>query len=124
MNFLKLFKEKHPNVNILENPVAGGGGANMLAVLMGNLESGNPPDIFRIIRATSRKVILMPAIWKKSTISGEKTNFESRINPAWVKSLKFDGKVYSVPINAHRTNWLWYNKPLFEELGLTPAGNL
>jgi glucose/mannose transport system substrate-binding protein len=28
-----------------------------------------------------------------------------------------EGKFYAVPINVHGENWLFYNKPLFEELG-------
>jgi glucose/mannose transport system substrate-binding protein len=116
----KLFKEKHPDVEILENPVAGGGGANMLAVLMGNLESGNPPDIFQDHQGNQQKGYIDAGYLEEVNELWEKTNFESRINEAWVKSLKFDGKVYSVPINAHRTNWLWYNKPIFDELGLKP----
>jgi hypothetical protein len=67
----KLFKEKHPDVNILENPVAGGGGANMLAVLMGNLESGIRL-IFPGSSGQPQKSYMMPVIWEESTISGKK----------------------------------------------------
>ena len=34
-----------------------------------------------------------------------------------------DGKIYSVPVNIHRGNVLWYNKKIFEEHGLEPPKN-
>jgi len=116
----KLFMAKHPDVEVLENPVAGGGGANMLAVLMGNLESGNPPDIFQDHQGNQQKDYIDAGYLEAINDVWEETNFEARINPMWVKTLKFDGKVYSVPINAHRTNWLWYNKDLLAEVGVKP----
>ena len=48
----------------------------------------------------------------------ERSYFEERINPMWAKTLKFNDHVYSVPINAHRTNWLWYDKKIFDEVGV------
>lgn len=119
----KIFKRDHPGVAVLENPVAGGGGANMLAVLMGNLQSGNPPDTFQDHQGNQQKDYIDAGYLESVNDIWEETNFEARINPMWVKTLKFNGNVYSVPINAHRTNWLWYNKGIFNELGLKPPEN-
>jgi len=116
----KIFKANHPDVTILENPVAGGGGASMLAVLMGNLESGNPPDTFQDHQGNMQKDYIDAGYLEPVNDIWEKTKFESRINPMWVKTLKFKGKVYSVPINAHRTNWLWYNIKILKEAGVKP----
>ncbi len=114
----KIFQREHPNVKILENPVAGGGGANMLAVLMANLESRNPPDTFQDHQGNQQKAFIDAGYLDSVNDIWQKTNFESRINPVWVKTLKFNGTVYSVPINAHRTNWLWYNKNLLAQAGV------
>ncbi len=116
----KIFKANHPDVEILENPVAGGGGALMLAVLMGNLESGNPPDTFQDHQGNQQKAFIDAGYLESVNDLWEKTNFEARINPVWVKTLKFDGKVYSVPINAHRTNWLWHNIEILKDAGVRP----
>lgn len=116
----KIFQQQHPNVNILENPVAGGGGANMLAVLMGNLQSGNAPDAFQDHQGNQQKSFVDAGYLTPINDIWQKANFEKRINPVWVKTLKFSGNVYSVPVNAHRTNWLWYNKPLMDKAGVKP----
>ena len=116
----KIFQKEHPNVKILENPVAGGGGANMLAVLMGNLQSGNAPDSFQDHQGNQQKSFVDAGYLSPINDIWQKANFEKRINPVWVKTLKFDGNVYSVPVNAHRTNWLWYNKGLLDKAGVKP----
>jgi glucose/mannose transport system substrate-binding protein len=116
----KIFQKANPGVKILENPVAGGGGANMLAVLMGNLESGNPPDTFQDHQGNQQKAFIDAGYLESVNDIWEKTKFESRINPVWVKTLKFNGKAYSVPINAHRTNWLWHNIAILKDAGVKP----
>ena len=114
----KIFERDNPGVNILENPVAGGGGANMLAVLMANLESGNPPDTFQDHQGNQQKAFIDAGYLESVNDIWNETNFEGRINPVWVKTLKFSGNVYSVPINAHRTNWLWYNVGYLKDAGV------
>jgi len=106
----KIYQERNPGVKIVENPVAGGGGETMLAVLMSNLAAGIPPDSFQDHQGNQQKDYIDAGYLEAVDDIWAETNFEARINPMWVKTLKFDGHVYSVPINAHRTNWLWYNK--------------
>jgi glucose/mannose transport system substrate-binding protein len=36
----------------------------------------------------------------------------------------FDGEVYAVPVNVHRTNSLFYNRKIFDDFGLTPPQSL
>ncbi len=116
----KIFQERNPDAKIVENPVAGGGGETMLAVLMSNLAVGLPPDSFQDHQGNQQKDYIDAGYLESVNDIWEETNFESRINPMWVKTLKFGGKVYSVPINAHRTNWLWYNKKILDEVGVKP----
>ena len=115
-----MFKDKHPGVQILENQVAGGGGSNMLAVLIGKLQSHNPPDAFQASMGSQLKDYAdagyldpVDAIWQS-------TNYANNIDPMWVHMMKFDGHYWTVPLNAHRTNWLWYNKKIFDQLNLKP----
>ncbi len=115
-----MFKEKHPGVEILENQVAGGGGSNMLAVLIGKLQSRNPPDAFQASEGSQLKDYVdagyldpVDKIWQES-------DYANHINPMWIKTLKFDGHYWTVPLNAHRTNWMWYNKKIFDQLNLQP----
>ena len=38
--------------------------------------------------------------------------------------IAYNGEIYSVPVNVHRSNMLWYNKALFEEHALDPPTTL
>ncbi len=118
-----MFKQQQPGVDILENQVAGGGGSNMLAVLIGKLQSHNPPDAFQASMGSQLKDYAdagyldnVDSIWQSS-------NYAARINPMWIKVMKFNGHYWTVPLNAHRTNWLWYNKKIFTQLNLTPPSD-
>jgi glucose/mannose transport system substrate-binding protein len=49
----------------------------------------------------------------------------SDVFPAPVLSAAgFDGEVYAVPVNIHRTNSLFYNKQVFSDLNLAPPSSL
>jgi len=119
----EIYQKQHPGVKIVENPVAGGGGATMLAVLMSNLAAGIPPDTFQDHQGNQQKDYIDAGYLEPVDEIWRETNFESRINEMWVKTLKFYNHVYSVPINAHRTNWLWYNKRILEEVGVKAPEN-
>jgi glucose/mannose transport system substrate-binding protein len=116
----KLFQDQHPGVEILENQVAGGGGSNMLAVLIGKLQSNNPPDAFQASMGSQLKDYADAGYLEPVDNIWQESNYASRINPMWVKMMKFDGHYWTVPLNAHRTNWLWYNVKMFDELNLKP----
>jgi len=116
----KLFGDQHPGVQILENEVAGGGGSNMLAVLVGKLQSHNPPDAFQASMGSQLKDYADAGYLNAADTIWQASNFEKRINPMWVKVMKFSGHYWTVPLNAHRSNWLWYNKKIFNQLKLQP----
>lgn len=44
-------------------------------------------------------------------------NWRKIMPPAVMDAVTRDGKVYAVPVNIHATNWLWYNKAVFEKAG-------
>jgi glucose/mannose transport system substrate-binding protein len=115
-----MFRQQQPGVQILENQVAGGGGSNMLAVLIGKLQSHNPPDAFQASEGSQLKDYADAGYLDPVDDIWQASNMASRINPMWIKTVKFNGHYWTVPLNAHRTNWLWYNKKIFDQLNLTP----
>ena len=114
----KVFKEKYPDVEIVENPVAGGAGAVMKAVIWGLLASGTPPDTFQVHAGGELKEYVdagylapVDEVWKEMGLE--------KVIPSTLQAMcKFKGHYYAVPINVHRSNVLWYNPKIFEELGI------
>jgi glucose/mannose transport system substrate-binding protein len=52
-------------------------------------------------------------VWKAQKLD---TNYPAVIG----KMTTFGGHHYGIPMNAHRANWLFYSKKVFDELNLTP----
>ena len=114
----ELFEQRYPDVDIVENPVAGGGGANIRSVLASKLAAGMPPDGFNILEGAKIKVYIdsdflepIDDIWYASGME-DKYLLDK-------KMLNINGHYWAMPFHANRANYIWYDKQLFEELGLT-----
>ncbi len=114
------FKRKNPNIEIVNNPVAGGGGITLKTVLLGLLAAKIPPDTFQSLSGAELKqyvdgnyIAPVDDVWSAQNLNA---NYPAVIN----KMTTFNGKHYGIPMNAHRANWLFYSKRIFDELKLTP----
>ncbi len=54
----------------------------------------------------------------------ESEGWGDKFPEALIEAMSKDGNVYSVPVNIHRSNVLWYNKQIFEENNLEPPTTL
>ena len=120
----ELFKKAYPDIEIVENPIVGGGGTTLRTVLMGLLAAGMPPDTFQSLSGADLKTYvdgnyLQPVddIWNAQKL-------DEYFPPLMKKMVTFKGHVYAIPMSIHRANWLMYNKKLFDELGLKPPKNV
>jgi len=115
------FKELHPNVNVINSAVAGGSGVNAKAVLTTRMLGGDPPDIFQVHAGAE-----LNSLWVKAQrveplndiydANGWKTQF-----PDCLLKLISDvqGNIYSVPVNIHRSNVMWYIPANLQKWGVT-----
>ncbi len=117
----ELYKEQHPDVEIINATVAGGAGSNAKAVLATRMQSGDPPDSFQVhaghelIDSWVRAGKMEPV-----TFIFEENGWLDKYPPGVIEILSYEGEIWSVPVNIHRSNVLWYNKAIFEENGLQP----
>lgn len=113
-----VFKNQYPDVKIVENPVAGGAGAVMKAVIWGLLASGSPPDTFQVHAGGELKEYVDAGYLEAVDDVWKDLNLEAVIPSTLQSMCKFGGHYYAVPINVHRSNVLWYNPKIFNELGI------
>ncbi len=115
----KIYSQKYPNVEIINATVAGGAGSNAKAVLKTRMLGGDPPDSFQVHAG------MEIADWVKA---GKMEPLDDLYkSEGWDKVfpkdlldiLLVDGHYYSVPVNIHRSNVLWYNKKIFAANNLT-----
>jgi glucose/mannose transport system substrate-binding protein len=119
------FNKDNPTLCAYNAAIAGGAGTAAQGVIKTRTLAGNPPDTFQVHMghelldtyvSISAGSVLTPL--DSSIIDPSKF-------PAGVVSIisGSDGKPYTVPVNIHRANVLWYNKKVFTDNGLTPPAN-
>lgn len=107
-----------PEVEVLQNPIAGGGGEVMKATLMSLLAAGQNPDSFQVmagpgnIEAYSEYLAPIDDLWEE---------FGEHFPEAIKGICSYEGHQYLVPINFHTVNDLWYNVDVLDDAGVDPA---
>jgi glucose/mannose transport system substrate-binding protein len=100
-------------------PVAGGGGTQAMTVLRARVTSGNPPSAVQLLGFDITDWANEGALANLNPIA-EAGGWDAVVPEALQQFSKFDGEWIAVPVNIHSTNWVWANKPLLDELGITP----
>ena len=116
-----IYRARFPAVAIINATVAGGAGSNAKAVLATRMQGGTPPDSFQV-HAGHELIDSWVVAGKMEPIT-----FIFRDN-GWLGSfpkglldiISWKGEIYSVPVNIHRSNVLWYNKRIFAASRLAP----
>jgi glucose/mannose transport system substrate-binding protein len=115
------YRREYPAVQIVNATVAGGAGTNAKAVLKTRMLGGDPPDSFQV--HAGHELI---DTWVRSGFMAPLTSlFKSQ---GWIKVmprgllaiLSYNGDIWSVPVNIHRANILWYNRKIFADAHLVP----
>lgn len=119
----KVFREKVPGVEIVENPVAGGGGVSHRVVLQARLSAGLPPDTWQTLGGAELKAYVDGGYLVPLDDLWAELKYAEVIPGPLAKAVTINGHPYVVPLNMHIQNILYYNKALFDELGLKPPTN-
>lgn len=102
-----------------DSPVAGGGGDQARTVLSARVAAGNPPEAMQMLGFIISDYAEEGLLGDLSSIAG-KEGWDKVVPAPLQKFGKFNGKWVSAPVNIHRTNWIWANKKIFDELKLAP----
>ena len=116
-------KLKYPDIEVIENPVAGGGGVSHRVVLQSRLAAGIPPDTWQTLGGAELKSYVDGGYLEPLDALYEELGYSHVIPGPLAKAVTINGHPYSVPLNMHIQNILYYNKKLFEELELSPPTN-
>jgi glucose/mannose transport system substrate-binding protein len=117
----EIYKAKYPGVEIINAAIAGGSGAggNAKAVLKTRMLGGDPPDSFQV--HLGRELIDTHVVAERMEGLSDfyKSEGLDQAFPQGVIDLAGDkGVPYSVPVNIHRSNVMWYNKKLLADGGV------
>ena len=107
---IKIFKAEYPDVEFVNAAVAGGAGTNARAVLATRLQAGDPPDSWQ--GHAGQELIgtyVAGAQIEPLNALYEQEGWLAVMPKTLIPLISKDGNIYSVPVNIHRANVLWYN---------------
>jgi glucose/mannose transport system substrate-binding protein len=115
------FTKQNPDTTFVNASVAGAAGVNAKGVLVSRMKAGNPPDTFQA-HAGAELSTYVKAKQLEDLTSLYKSEGWDKVFPAdLIKTLTVKGKIYSVPVNIHRANVLWWNPGAAKQAGITKA---
>jgi glucose/mannose transport system substrate-binding protein len=113
---IKVFQEKYPDIEFVNAAVAGGAGTNARAVLATRLQAGEAPDSWQG-HAGQELIGTYVAANQIEALNDlyEQNGWLDVMPDTLIPLISQDGNIYSVPVNIHRANVLWYNPSILEE---------
>ena len=115
---LDLFAEQNPDLEIVDSAIAGGAGTNAQAELANRLLADNPPDSYQ--RHAGKELAADIEADEVEDLDSlyDDEGWRDVFPEQLLDLITSDGKLYSVPVNIHRSNVLWYNPAVLEEVGI------
>ncbi len=116
---IKVFNQEYPEIKFVNAAVAGGAGTNARAVLATRLQAGDPPDSWQghagqeLIGTYVKAGQLEPV-----NFLYEENGWLDVMPETLIPLISQDGKIYSVPVNIHRANVMWYNPKILADNGI------
>ncbi len=119
MALFDLFHKYYPDVKIINAAVAGGAGTNAKAVLKTRMLGGNPPDSFQVHAGMELiDTYVIPGMMEPITWILKEMNALDKFPKAILDMCSYKGEIYSIPVNVHRANVVFYNKKIAAEIGM------
>jgi glucose/mannose transport system substrate-binding protein len=100
-------------------PIAGGGGEAARTVLKARVASGNPPDAIQMLGFTIPEYAEQDYLANLDSLA-TKEGWDKVVPAPIQRFSKYQEHWVAVPVDIHRTNWIWANKKIFDDLHLTP----
>jgi glucose/mannose transport system substrate-binding protein len=120
-----IYRSKFPTVFMINATVAGGAGSNAKSVLATRMLGGTPPDSFQV--HAGHELIdswVVAGKMEPITFIFRSNGWLDKFPRSLIDIISWKGEIYSVPLDIHRSNVLWYNKAVFTANHLVPPRSL
>ncbi|HEU4424783.1 MAG TPA: ABC transporter substrate-binding protein, partial [Pilimelia sp.] len=113
------FKKKNPGVEFINAAVAGGSGTQARQVLATRLQSNNPPDSYQVHAGKELQSDIADGKVEPVDFLYDREGWRDKMPKGLIEAITVDGKIYSVPVNIHRSNLLWFNPKTLQTAGIS-----
>jgi glucose/mannose transport system substrate-binding protein len=115
------FERLNPNTPFINASVAGAAGVNAKGVLVSRMQAGNPPDTFQAHAGEELSSYVKAGQIEDVSFLYKQEGWDKVFPKDLIKTLTTNGKIYSVPVNIHRSNVLWWSPAAAKKAGITKA---
>jgi glucose/mannose transport system substrate-binding protein len=114
-----VFEQQYPNLTFVNAAVAGGAGTNARAVLATRLSAGDPPSSWQG-HAGQELIGTYVAAGQLQPLNNlyDANGWIAVMPETLIPLISQDGNIYSVPVNIHRANVMWFNPAVLEANGV------
>lgn len=102
----------------IDMPVAGGGGESAMTTLRARVTSGDAPTAVQMLGFDILDWAEEGKLANLDAVAAEE-GWDAVVPAALAAFAKHDGHWISAPVNVHSTNWVWANKAILDDLGIT-----
>ncbi|WP_113699532.1 ABC transporter substrate-binding protein [Nonomuraea lactucae] len=115
----QIFEQQNPSYTFFDAAVAGGSGDKAKALLQSKLQADTPPDTFQGHAGAELQGYIKAGDLEELNSLYDELKLKDVFPSQLVDQISVQGKIYSVPVNIHRSNVLWFNPTVLKEAGVT-----
>ncbi|MEV3902361.1 ABC transporter substrate-binding protein [Mycobacterium sp. NPDC050551] len=119
---LDAFTSAHPDVEIVDGAITGGGGSNVQVALAARLRAGDPPDVWQTFLGSSLRAWVDADRIADVSAVYERSGLDRTMPQALLDAATHRVKAWGVPTGSHRGNVLWFNQRMLRDAGVRPPG--
>ncbi|WP_204015104.1 ABC transporter substrate-binding protein [Sphaerimonospora thailandensis] len=117
----EIFAKQNPNFEFFDAAVAGGSGDQARALLSSKLQANQPPDTFQGHAGAELQGYIKGGKLESLNSLYDELKLKDVLPQQLVDQISVEGQIYSVPVNIHRSNVLWYNPSVIKDAGIDGA---
>lgn len=117
----EIFERQNPDFTFFDAAVAGGSGDQARALLSSKLQANQPPDTFQGHAGAELQGYIKAGKLEPLNSLYDELKLRDVFPEQLVEQITVDGNIYSVPVNIHRSNILWFNPAVLKEAGVDGA---
>ncbi|MGW5262969.1 ABC transporter substrate-binding protein [Microbispora sp. NPDC004025] len=116
-----IFAKQNPNFEFFDAAVAGGSGDQARALLSSKLQANQPPDTFQGHAGAELQGYIKSGKLESVNFLYDELKLKEVFPQQLIDQISVQGQVYSVPVNIHRSNVLWFNPSVLKDAGVDGA---
>jgi glucose/mannose transport system substrate-binding protein len=116
---IAIWNKENPSIKFINAAVAGGAGTNAKAVLAQRLAANDPPDSFQGHAGAELQDYIKAGDLETLDSLYKQAGFGKVMPKQLISQITYRGHLYSVPVNIHRANVLWFNPKVLRQAGIT-----